>query len=138
MVQPPVPPPPPSTPPYQPARQTPYYQAPPPRKRVSPLWYVLGCGCLVVLIAGGIAAYMGYQTYQKKIAPEISKARETIATETAKLPTTTTTEATPATTTPAVNAQPGKDAALETALAKQSGWIGTVTYASSDWQRVKV
>lgn len=143
MVQPPVPPPPPPAPAYQPT-PAPVAYIPPPKRKTSVVWYIVGCGCLVLLLVLAAGGYFGYKAYQEKIAPELKKAMEIPA-----LPTkdatpdtdpsaTETPETKSSTSAPAVNEQPGKDAALKAALAGTSDWVGRVEYSSPDWQRVKV
>ncbi|MGE5530843.1 MAG: hypothetical protein ACM3VW_01835 [Bacteroidota bacterium] len=138
-----APPPPPSyTPPVVPP-PAPSYVPPPPRKKMNWLWWLLGCGCLLIILVIAGAIWGGSKLWKQTVAPELQKqqlprppapttddvAQPTTIDEPVKVPSA-----------PAVTAKPGKQAALKAALKAAQGnrWVAKVNYASSDWQRAKV
>jgi hypothetical protein len=109
------------------------------------LWWLLGCGCLLIILVIAGAIWGGSKLWNQIIAPELhlqqlphppppppttdGVVQPTTIDETVKVPST-----------PAVSAKPGKQTAVKAALkaAPAGKWVAKVNYASADWQRVKV
>lgn len=141
------PPPPPAAPPPPPAAMPPAgpppvaYGAPPPRKKgVSPWWFVLGCGCLLIVLLIAVGIYGGAKLWKGLIQPELQKnlpyTPPVPSTQTFESPQTVAEPSPPQS--PAVSAKPGKEAAMKAALGSKPDWVAKVKYASADWQRVQV
>lgn len=129
------------TPPVAPP-PSPGYGAPPPRKKMNWLWWLLGCGCLLAILIIAGAVYGGAKLWKKTVLPELQKQQIPTPTPpaTEALKTMTIDEPAKVPSTPAVSQKPGKQAALKAALkaTKRGNWVAKVNYASADWQRVKV
>lgn len=134
---------PPATPPPAPAHATRPPVAPPTPRRSTRWPWILGCGCLGLLLVLAASAFFGYRYWQHNIQPRIlTEIQATEQSPTAPTePANTTRTAPPATpTAPAVTEKPSKEKAVRAALAEttEKDWVAKVVYASGDWQRVKV
>lgn len=130
---------PPASPPPQPPMGNvppPVYGMPPPKKKSSVLWWILGCGCLLAILALGVLIYGGAHLFNKAILPELQKQQH----PTPPIPGTVVTEVfeTKKTIPTGAAAKPGEAAAKKAALAGHSSWVAKVKYFSPDWQRAKV
>jgi hypothetical protein len=120
----------------------------PPSPRRKPAWpWILGCGCLGLLVVLGGGGYTGYRYWQAKVRPrlveEVNSLEKTAPTPLpeADKPTEAASESpAPKSAKPAVTQRPSKEKAIRAALAetKERNWVAKVAYAAADWQRVKV